>query len=46
MRGRLRLLRRPPRTGKEMVDRHYGNADCRATRFHEELLEAATSTPC
>jgi len=24
---------------KEMVDRHYGNADCRATRFHEELLD-------
>lgn len=24
--------------GKEMVDRHYGNADCRATRWHEELL--------
>jgi len=24
--------------GKEMVDRHYGNAGCRATRFHEEVL--------
>ena len=27
------------RLGKEMVDRHYGNSDCRVTRFHEELLE-------
>ena len=26
-------------SGKEMVDRHYGNSDCRVTRFHEELLE-------
>ena len=25
--------------GKGMVDKHYGNADCVATRFHEELLE-------
>jgi len=25
--------------GKEMVDKHYGNADCVATRFHEALLE-------
>ena len=24
--------------GKEMVDRHYGNNDCRATRFHEDVL--------
>jgi len=24
--------------GKEMVDQHYGNGDCVATRFHEELL--------
>jgi len=24
--------------GKEMVDKHYGNADCVATRLHEELL--------
>jgi predicted dehydrogenase len=24
--------------GKEMVDQHYGNRDCVATRFHEELL--------
>ncbi len=23
---------------KEMVDRHYGNQDCRAVRFHEEVL--------
>jgi predicted dehydrogenase len=23
---------------KEMVDQHYGNKDCTATRFHEELL--------
>jgi len=25
--------------GKEMVDKHYGNSDCTATRLHEELLE-------
>ncbi|HUT92550.1 MAG TPA: Gfo/Idh/MocA family oxidoreductase [Thermoguttaceae bacterium] len=25
--------------GKQMVDKHYGNADCAATRFHEELLD-------
>jgi hypothetical protein len=25
--------------GKEMVDKHYGNTDCAATRFHEELLK-------
>ncbi len=25
--------------GKEMVDRHYGNSDCRVTRLHEELLD-------
>jgi predicted dehydrogenase len=24
--------------GKQMVDQHYGNQDCLATRFHEELL--------
>ncbi|MCX7824961.1 MAG: gfo/Idh/MocA family oxidoreductase, partial [Verrucomicrobiae bacterium] len=24
--------------GKKMVDEHYGNADCVATRFHEEVL--------
>ncbi len=24
---------------KELVDRHYGNADCAVTRFHEEVLE-------
>jgi predicted dehydrogenase len=24
--------------GKAMVDAHYGNADCAATRFHEEVL--------
>jgi predicted dehydrogenase len=24
---------------KATVDRHYGNRDCRATRFHEELLD-------
>ena len=27
--------------GKEMVDRHHGNHDCRATRFHEEVLARA-----
>ena len=26
------------RIGKEMVDRHYGNQNCTATRFHEEIL--------
>jgi myo-inositol 2-dehydrogenase/D-chiro-inositol 1-dehydrogenase len=26
------------RVGKEMVDRHYGNAACKPARFHEELL--------
>jgi predicted dehydrogenase len=26
------------RSGKEMVDRHYGNQDCAAARFHEDLL--------
>jgi len=25
--------------GKEMVDAHYGNRDCVATRFHEDLLD-------
>lgn len=25
--------------GKETVDRHYGNSDCRVTRLHEELLD-------
>jgi len=25
--------------GKEMVDKHYGNTDCTATRLHEELLD-------
>ncbi len=25
--------------GKEAVDRHYGNSDCRVTRLHEELLD-------
>jgi len=24
--------------GKALVDKHYGNADCLATRFHEEIL--------
>lgn len=27
--------------GKKMVDDHYGNADCRATRFHEEIFDRA-----
>lgn len=26
------------RSGKEMVDRHYGTRDCKLYRFHEELL--------
>jgi predicted dehydrogenase len=26
------------RTGKEMVDRQYGNQNCAATRFHEEIF--------
>lgn len=26
-------------TGKEMVDSHYGNADCLTYRFHEEILQ-------
>jgi len=26
------------RNGKAVVDRHYGNTDCTATRFHEEIL--------
>jgi predicted dehydrogenase len=25
-------------SGKALVDRHYGNQDCKATRFHEEIL--------
>ena len=25
--------------GKEMVNQHYGNQDCTATRFHEEIME-------
>ncbi len=26
------------RDGKAVVDQHYGNMDCKATRYHEELL--------
>lgn len=26
-------------TGKEMVDTHYGNHDCKTYRFHEEILQ-------
>ncbi len=34
------------KAGKEMVDRAYGNSDCKAYRFHEELLGARISMPC
>ena len=27
------------RQAKDLVDKHYGNGDCTATRFHEEVLE-------
>lgn len=27
------------KTGKEMVDQHYGNSDCASYRFHEKVLD-------
>ena len=36
---RLRSLRGSQGSAKQLVDAHYGDADCAGTRFHEEVFE-------